>query len=433
MTPARRELLRLGVLLFVGLVAGFFSGAYRACLFAAVAVWIALQVAEFRRFWRWSERPLARPDNASELWQVPTARLYRSLRASRQRATDLLAQLRRLRGATEALPDGAVLMSTRGVIEAFNSSARQLLGLSIDDRGQNLNYLLRHPDLTALINGEIEDNLIEIAAPADDERRLEVRKVAVDDDQVLILARDVTQLNRLLTMRQDFVANVSHELRTPLTVIMGYLEALQDDSLDRRTLREVLAKLVSPAQRMRSLVDDLLLLTRLESSAPANQKQLDEVDVATLLRRIVADAHQLSGGRHEIVTEIESGLRIRGVETELHSAFGNLISNAVRYSPGGGTVTIRWYRTEAGARFEVEDQGVGIAPEHLSRITERFYRIDLAGARVRGGTGLGLAIVKHVLKRHATELEVRSELGKGSLFFCEFPMQEAASAAATRS
>jgi two-component system phosphate regulon sensor histidine kinase PhoR len=174
---------------------------------------------------------------------------------------------------------------------------------------------------------------------------------------------------------------------------------------------------------MRALVDDLLLLTRLESSPALDPVQIGEVDVPSLVRRIVADASQLSDDRHRFNVDVDAELRLRGVESELHSAFGNLVANAVRYSPEGGDIKVRWYHTDAGARFEVEDQGVGIQPEHLSRITERFYRIDLAGSRVRGGTGLGLSIVKHVLKRHDSGLEVRSEFGQGSRFYWVFPPQ----------
>jgi len=423
MSLVQKELLRLAGLLLIGLTGGALSGRYGWSLLIVLTLWVLFQVVEFRRWSRWSRRPLSRPDNISALWRSPAERACQSVRGNRQRARSVLAQIRRLQMATEALPDGAVLMTPAGVIETFNGAAQRLLGLSGDDHGENLGVLIRHPDLAALINGELEEDLIEIAAPNDEDRRLEIRRIAVEADRILILARDVTQLNRLLTMRQDFIANVSHELRTPLTVIMGYLEATEDPSLDPATLRELLGKLLSPAQRMRALVDDLLLLTRLESSPALDPDQIGEVDVPNLVQRIVADASQLSDGRHRINVNVDTQLRLRGVESELHSAFGNLVANAVRYSPEGGDIDVRWYHTDAGARFEVEDHGVGIQPEHLSRITERFYRIDLAGSRVRGGTGLGLSIVKHVLKRHDSGLAVRSEFGRGSRFYCVFPPQ----------
>jgi len=237
-----------------------------------------------------------------------------------------------------------------------------------------------------------------------------------------VLARDVTQLNRLLTMRQDFVANVSHELRTPLTVILGYLESMEDDTLDPAQLRRLLERLRAPAKRMKVLVDDLLLLTRLESSPKPSQTEVDLVAVAPMLEAIAAEARQISNGRHRITVEADPVLKLRGSEFELHSAFSNLISNAVRYSPDGGDIAVRWFATEGGAHFEVEDHGMGIPEQHLGRITERFYRVDLSGSRARGGTGLGLAIVKHVLLRHGATLGVRSELNKGSVFYCDFPL-----------
>lgn len=423
MSLIQKEMIRVGVLLMVGLAGGALSGFYGWSLLIVLSLWVLFQVLEFRRLSRWSAHPLSRPDNLSALWRLPAERVYQSVRGNRQRARGVLVQIRRIQMATEALPDGAVLMTPGGLIETFNGAARLLLGLSGEDQGENLGKLIRHPDLAALINGELEEDIIEIAAPNHEGRRLEIRRIAVDADRILILARDVTQLNRLLTMRQDFIANVSHELRTPLTVIMGYLEATEDPSLDRATLHELLGKLVSPARRMRALVDDLLLLTRLESSPALDPAQIGEVDVPSLVQRIVADAIQLSNGGHRINVDVDAQLRLRGVESELHSAFGNLVTNAVRYSPEGGDIDVRWYHTDAGAQFEVEDHGVGIQPEHLSRITERFYRIDHAGSRVRGGTGLGLSIVKHVLKRHDSGLEVRSEFGRGSRFYCVFPPQ----------
>jgi len=201
-------------------------------------------------------------------------------------------------------------------------------------------------------------------------------------------------------------------------VILGYLESIADEPLDPALVEDLARRLTPPAERMRSLVEDLLTLTRLESAPLPNAETIEAVDGNRLLEPLRMEAEQLSRGAHELVFDIEADLQVECVPGEVQSAFSNLIANAIRYSPDGGRVAVRWFRSGAGGRFEVEDQGVGIAPEHLSRITERFYRIDLAGARVRGGTGLGLAIVKHILRRHKTQLQVESELGKGSVFFC---------------
>jgi two-component system phosphate regulon sensor histidine kinase PhoR len=283
---------------------------------------------------------------------------------------------------------------------------------------------VRHPEFVALIKGQRSEDLVEFASPFDDDRRLEARRIVIDRRHVLVLVRDVTQLNRLLTMRQDFVANVSHELRTPLTVVVGYLETMANEDLDLETLRALLAKLESPTLRMRALVDDLLLLSRLEASPQPADEELDEVDVCALIRTSIAEARVLSHGRHQFESECDKSVRLLGVERELYSTVVNLATNAVRYSPDGGEIRVTWQRRAGGARLAVSDQGIGIAAEHLRRITERFYRVDLARSRVRGGTGLGLAIVKHVLRRHRSTLRVDSRLGKGSTFYCDFPAEQ---------
>ena len=414
-----RELFRIGSLAIAVLIAGLITALWGLTIGVALLIWIGPHAREFVRFQRWSRHPMRRPDHTVELWQEPAVHLFRTMRHSRSRLRRLVTRLRYVRAATEALPDGAILIKRNGEIDMFNAAAQSLLGLTVGDVGKNLVALVRNPEIAALVDGDVADGLVEIAA-THSELRLEVRRIKIDESRLLILARDVTQLNRLLSMRQDFVANVSHELRTPLTVILGYLESLDDEALDRDELRDLLGRLRSPTRRMKVLVDDLLLLTRLESSPRPSQTDLDMVNVAAMLETIVADARQVSAGQHRITLEADLALRLRGSEFELHSAFSNLVNNAIRYSPDGGDIHVRWYQTATGPHFEVEDHGMGIPAQHLARITERFYRVDLSGSRARGGTGLGLAIVKHVLKRHDATLGVRSELNKGSLFFCDF-------------
>ncbi len=414
------ELIRTGVVTGAVLVVGAATGFWATSVIVGLIFWITPHVREFARMRQWSRHPMRRPDNTVELWQEPTVRVFRSLRLLRTRIRRLTTRLRYVRSATEALPDSAVLIKRNGEIDMFNLAAQTLLGLSARDVGQNFVSLVRNPEIAALVNGQAAEGLVEITATHSD-LQLEVRRIDIDETRMLILARDVSQLNRLLSMRQDFVANVSHELRTPLTVILGYLESLDDESLDQEQLRALVARLGPPAKRMKVLVDDLLLLTRLESSPKPSQTDVDMVAVAPMLESIVAEARQISDGQHRITLEADASLRLRGSEFELHSAFSNLVGNAVRYSPDGGDIHVRWFATDAGPRFEVEDQGMGIPAQHLARITERFYRVDLSGSRARGGTGLGLAIVKHVLKRHDATLGVQSELNKGSLFYCVFP------------
>ena len=353
-----------------------------------------------------------------------------ALHRSRQRARRLVAELRWLQGTLDSMPDGWIVLLPDGTVEAVNQSARRLLGLARNDRRRRLPDLVRDPSVGALVRGEAEDGIVELPSPVEEGKRLELRLLPVDPQRSIILIRDVTMLGRLLTMRQDFIANVSHELRTPLTVIIGYLEALQDDDIDHQTLRRLLGRLQSPADRMKALVEDLLTLTRLESSPMPGKDDIERVQPAAMLEAAVNDARQLATAAHNIVLEADAALPAHAVTSELHSAFFNLIANAIRYSPDGGLVNVRWKPGRTGPRFEVEDRGLGIPPEHISRLTERFYRVDLAKSRVRGGTGLGLAIVKHILRRHRTRLEVESALGEGSLFSFELPPMFAETAAA---
>jgi len=418
----RGEWLRIAILLAAALLFGLLTGLWGYAGFGALAIWLTVHGREFVRFARWAVHPLSRPDNRTDAWQVPTARLYRAIRGSRSRSARLIAELRSLTALAEALPDAAVVVRTSGEIEAYNVAAQALLGLTTRDRGNNLVSLLRHPAVTALLSSRGGSDLVELVLPRYPSRNLEMRRIEIDSRRYLVLVRDITQLNRLLSMRQDFVANVSHELRTPLTVILGYLEAMEDPQLDADERRALVDRMRAPANRMKALVDDLLLLTRLESSPTPALDDLAPIDVGALITDIVTDAKQLSGGRHKFNLDIDRTLLIRGLRSELYSAFANLITNAVRYSPDGGAIDITWQPGDGGtAHFSVRDHGVGIAAEHISRITERFYRVDLASSRVRGGTGLGLAITKHVLKRHDSTLEVESRLGSGSRFSCNFP------------
>ncbi len=415
----RMLLIGLGLLLGGGLIGAWFGGLAWGLLAGALFLLVAI-LREAGEFVRWSRRPLQRPNHRDPVWDRATTRVYKALSRERRRTKSLLEQLRSLQLVTEALPDGAVVLNEASEIVQLNASARSLLHLSDTDIGQPLANLVRHPEVAELLKGRFPEDTVELPSPFEPRQQLELRLYDAPDERVVLLVRDVTELNRLLSMRQDFIANVSHELRSPLTVIVGYLEAMEGDPLDRDSLTELVGRLRSPTMRMQALVEDLLLLTRLESAPVPTGDDLDLVSVADLLSQIVHEARTLGSPAHEITLVVNSDARLIGKESELFSAFSNLATNAVRYSPNGGTVELCWEDCEGGARFSVRDEGVGIAPEHIMRLTERFYRVDLGSARVRGGTGLGLAIVKHVLRRHGTELSVHSTLGEGSEFACVF-------------
>jgi two-component system phosphate regulon sensor histidine kinase PhoR len=256
---------------------------------------------------------------------------------------------------------------------------------------------------------------------------LSVQVIPYGEAQKLLLSRDITRLEKVETTRRDFVANVSHELRTPLTVLAGFLETVRELKLDPQRTRDYMNLMAEQARRMQRIVDDLLALSTLESSPEPSPEE--RVNVQGLLARVKADADALSGGRHRITLEAMEGFDIAGAESEIASAFGNLASNAVRYTPEGGSVRLIWRASQEGAEFTVEDTGVGIEPQHVPRLTERFYRVDRGRSRETGGTGLGLAIVKHALLRHQATLDIQSEPGKGSRFSARFPARRVLPAA----
>jgi len=319
----------------------------------------------------------------------------------------------------EALPHGIVVLDDQDQILWCNTVACQLLQLSKNPL-TNIKNVFNDNEFATFIDKK-EQSALEIYAPNNQNIRLSIHRGSYLADQQLLIIQDITHLYRLEKMRQDFVANVSHELRTPLTVFRGYLETLLDQTqVDPKQLKQILQQMADQNQRMERLVEDLLLLSRLESVEPDFGKH-QLVDVPMLLRQIRAEAESLSGThQHEIHLDIDENLKIFGELHELHSAFSNIVVNAIRYTPAHGKILIKWYQDKKGAHFEVTDTGIGIEPKHIDRITQRFYRVDKARSRAQGGTGLGLAIVKHVLLRHGGDLAIESVLNRGSTFRCTF-------------
>ncbi|HEX7348678.1 MAG TPA: phosphate regulon sensor histidine kinase PhoR [Rhodanobacteraceae bacterium] len=337
------------------------------------------------------------------------------MNADRARARHLLGQLRNLRNAAATLSDALVLLDAEGRVRWCNTSAQRLLGVAWPcDRDRVLAERFGSHELGAwLREGSIEPE--DVASPVDPAVRLQVELIPYGVQRRLLLARDISRVSRLEQVRRDFVANVSHELRTPLTVIHGYLELL--DPEDVPGLAPVLHEMRAQSQRMRQIVEDLLELSRLEMQQDVPEER---VAMAPLLESLRREAGALSQGHHRIAVEDTARADLLGSPKDLHSAFSNLVSNAVRYTPEGGTITIRWRRVGSGAEYSVSDTGYGIPAEHLSRLTERFYRVSSSRSRATGGTGLGLSIVKHVLNLHGAELRIESEAGKGSTFTCVF-------------
>lgn len=314
------------------------------------------------------------------------------------------------------MPDAIVIVDQSAFVEYANKAARRLLDLKATGR-QGLHWK-GYKEALQLLEGEDPDGFAIMPAPTDPNTFLDIRVLPFGDDKKLVLLRDVTHFQKLETMRQDFVANVSHELRTPLTSILGYLQTLLGEpELKHEDVSNALSRMYGPAQRMQALVEDLLLLSRLDSTMDPLKGDLSPLSIASITSDTVSE---ISDEDHHFVLDIDQNLLLLGVEREITSAISNLIFNAVRYSPDGGEIRISWQRVPKGGRFAVEDDGIGIEPHHLPRLTERFYRADVGRSRISGGTGLGLAIVKHVLRRHDSELEIESSPNKGSTFACIF-------------
>jgi two-component system phosphate regulon sensor histidine kinase PhoR len=345
--------------------------------------------------------------------------LYRRQRSEISERRRLAQSLARSRQAGRALPYGVAILDAEYRIVWCNDSCEAHFGIDAEaDVGQPITYLVREPEFVEFVAAADFSKPIQLKTGRDG-LVVSVQFVPYVDSQRLLLSRDITQGIRLETMRRDFVANVSHELRTPLTVLVGFLETVRELKLDPDRSRDYLNLMAEQSKRMHRIIEDLLTLSTLESAAEPPREE--RVDVALLLSRIQGEAIALSAGRQRITLDAEQGFDLLGSEAEIASAFGNLASNAVRYTPSGGEVRLIWRSSQKGAEFTVEDTGVGIEAEHIPRLTERFYRVDRGRSRETGGTGLGLAIVKHALARHQATLEIESTPGTGSRFTAKFP------------
>ena len=371
----------------------------------------------------WLENPETRSVPEGEgPWEDVFARLNKMVREHRKERTKRAAVLHDMELATSALPEGVVSLDKTEHIEWCNPLAELHLGLdSSRDIGQQITYLVRQPEFVEYLAGKKYTDPLVLRGPRHDDRVLSCKLVGYSGNKKLLVTRDITHFEHVETMRRDFVANVSHELRTPLTVVNGFVETLQDmPNLDNEMARRALPMMGEQTMRMTHLVGDLLTLSKLEDRL--NMLKEEVLDVPVMLPNCYEVGVALSAGQHQLKLEILSESKLLGCSEELRSAFGNLISNAIRYTPPGGEIVIRWQVQEDGQPvFSVQDSGIGISPQHIPRLTERFYRVDSSRSRSTGGTGLGLAIVKHIANRHQAHLDISSEEGKGSIFSIVFP------------
>lgn len=391
---------------------------FAACLLAL----LAQHAVNLRALARWLVSPPgAEVPESSGAWGEVFNAIYESSRMRSSGQLQLNAALERFQRAAEAMPDGFVMLNEAGQIEWCNPVAETQFDISNRrDHLQRITYLVRQAQFTDYLAAQNYAEPLVMKSLRNPDLTLSIQLVPFGDRQKLLLSRDITQLERLETMRRDFVANVSHELRTPLTVVGGFLETFEDaEHVDMTQSRRHFQLMHEQTRRMQGLVDDLLTLSRLEN----NQEKMSEetVDVRALLQVLYKEALSLSDGRHRLRLELATDSKLLGNARDLHSAFGNLVSNAVRYTPEGGDIELIWALHDGEVRFCVRDSGIGIEPQYISRLTERFYRVDRGRSRETGGTGLGLSIVKHILTRHQGRLEISSEPGKGSIFCACFP------------
>jgi two-component system phosphate regulon sensor histidine kinase PhoR len=415
-----QEFWRLFILILSMSFIGFLIGQTLLFLLITTLGYITWNLYNLYRLENWFLNNNKLPESTG-IWGEIYYQIYRRQQRHRKRKRRISTILKRFQRSTAAMPDAAVVLDHKFQIEWFNKAAKQLLGLKLpQDRDKLITNLIRNPAFAKYLKTYDDyEKGIKIFAPTNHQIMLNITVIPYAGNQYLLIAHDISQLHSLEQSRRDFVANISHELRTPLTVIQGFIETMRDndDSALQQWQRPLLL-MDQQSARMRNIIDDLLFLSRLEcESVKKNNHQ--PIKIADIIRSIYEEA-QLLTEEHNISLEVDENLILNGHAKELRSAFSNLVFNAIRYTPAGGEIKIRWYQDTEGKHFAVHDTGEGIAPEHLPRITERFYRVDIGRSRDKGGTGLGLAIVKHVLNHHQGKLRIESIVGEGSVFYCDF-------------
>lgn len=423
----KEELYWLALIVFIGLLLGFLLEKMALCLIFSLIYYIAFH---FRQSWKvltWLSR--GKPTNLPStygLCGVFVQQAIKSEKINQKRKKRLSALLKRFNEVLTAMPDAIVILDEFGGIEWFNEPARRLLQMKRNQNiGQHITLSLDEKDFSHYFNQKDFDHSINIRSPFSPDTFLNIRIAPYGKKKQLLSARDITRMRQLEGVRSLFVANVSHELRTPLTVISGYLELLSDDQAgehydDVASLQPIFLQMDQQADRMTTLLDDLLMLSNLENKQKADELN-ETICIASMVKDIYREAQMIKREEKYIIScDIDESLAIKGNAKELHSAFSNLVTNALRYTPTGGEIRISWQKIKQNACFSVQDNGIGIEQKHIERLTERFYRVDKGRSRNTGGTGLGLAIVKHVLFKHDATLDVESKFGNGSCFTCIF-------------
>ncbi|MCG2573510.1 MULTISPECIES: phosphate regulon sensor histidine kinase PhoR [Acinetobacter] len=421
---AKQDLRILLFFLIIASLVGFGIGHFWGCIAAAFILFVVMQLRALYLVNDWiANRPYEVPPNLNGIWGALLFNIYRSQRQERVVQAEMVGLIDRAQSSLVALAEAVVLTDELHQIEWWNPAAERLLGIQELDRGRNILGILRQPAFVEYFNNmEQQPDGIKLKSSLHEDRYVQIKLTRFGLESRLVVAYDVTRVHNLEQMRKDFVDNISHELRTPLTVLSGYLETFTDQEDFNPRWRRPFEQMQAQTKRMNALVNDLLLLSRLENDKQLAKNQI--VDMPSLMNQLFDDAQAYNSEYSHILNlDIDSHCDLIGSDVELASAFGNLITNAIKYTPKGGVITIGWHDDQEHGYFTVEDNGIGIDPKHLPRLTERFYRVDSARSRQTGGTGLGLAIVKHVLMQHGAHLEVDSKPNQGSCFKAVFPKE----------
>lgn len=411
---------------FLSLIVWGFKSLEVAFLFfgLCLSVYLLSHVFWIHRLNKWLKNPnLSTIPNGSGIWEEIFSTLYREYRKQKKSKSELTTTLGRFMTAAEAIPDGIVALNQNNEIDWCNKPSEKMLGINLSkDINQPINFLLRESSFIEYLSDNKYNDSLKLISWRNTSRSFEILLVPFGASQKLLICRDITQIEKNDSIKRDFIANVSHELKTPLTVITGFLETLSDmkNEFNEKTY-SYLQMMIEQSDRMKKLVDDLLQLSSIESNAAAAENK--EIDMHHLFKRLEKDSDLISGKLHKINMSIKENITLLGYEKEIYSAFLNLLSNAIRYTEKGGLINVIWDIENQKPYFEVQDSGIGIDEKLIPRLTERFYRINPDRSRITGGTGLGLSIVKHVCIRHQAQIEITSQVGKGSQFKIIFPQE----------
>jgi len=417
--PWKYHLLRLIVAMLLSLLLGWLSGYPILLPTVFLLSYLTWQLYNTLRLYHWLQSWEEDPPESTGMWSEIFDRTASLQQLNKKRDRQYQAVIDDFQSMTDAFPEATLVIDSNDVITWFNDSAVKLLGLKVPtDRGQAVTNLIREPGFSdwLAIQDKVESQL-KIPCPVDDNITMQISVARFRKNQRLLILRDITDVENLDRIRRDFIANVSHELRTPLTVLLGYLELFKDQT--GKPDPKAIKRMYKQARQMHTLLEDLLELSRLQDAEISSPDS--NLDIPAMLAQSKEEAEEYSKGRHNLHFDIQPDLRLSGIEADIRSAFQNLITNAINYTPDSGNISIGWKETDEGLVFKVSDSGIGIPHRDIPRLTERFYRVGSDRARHTGGTGLGLAIVKHVLNSHEARLEISSELGQGSEFRCIFP------------